>query len=44
VCGKVQDVPHISPRASSQEIEDLTGYRIHSHRLEFSGICPGCQR
>lgn len=42
VCGCVEDVPHISPRASSGEIEKLTGYKIHSHRLEFSGICPAC--
>lgn len=43
-CGRVEDVPHISPRASSAEIEKLTMYKIHSHRLEFSGICPECQK
>ena len=41
-CGKVEDVPHISPRASSEEIGRLTGYRILSHRLEFWGICSEC--
>ena len=41
-CGSVEDVPHISPRASSCEIENLTGYRIHAHRLEFVGLCPNC--
>jgi len=43
VCGKVEDVPHISPRVSDQQIEELTGYQIHSHRLEFSGICSECR-
>jgi Fur family peroxide stress response transcriptional regulator len=43
-CGRVQDVPHISPRASSCEVESMTGYRIHSHRLEFVGLCPECLR
>ena len=42
-CGKVEDVPHVSPRASSQEIGRMTGYRILSHRLEFWGVCPECE-
>ena len=44
VCGIVEDVPHISPRASGNKIEELTGYQIYSHRLEFWGICPKCQK
>ena len=44
VCGKVEDVPHISPRVSDEEIEQLTGYQIHSHRLEFCGICVECRK
>ena len=42
-CGKVEDVPHISPRSSGQEIEKLTGYQIHALRLEYMGICPDCR-
>ena len=42
ICGKVEDVPHISPRVSSEQIENLTEYHIHSHRLEFCGVCPEC--
>ena len=42
VCGKVEDVPHISPRVSIDEIEKLTGYRIYNHFLEFQGICSEC--
>ena len=41
-CGLVEDVPHISPRASSDEIETMTGYRILSVQLEYWGICPLC--
>lgn len=41
-CGRVEDVPHMSARASSKEIAHLTGYHILSHRLEFWGICPDC--
>jgi len=43
-CGKVEDVPHISPRCSGQEIEKLTGYQIHSLRLEYLGICTKCAK
>lgn len=42
-CAQVQDVPHVSPRISGGEVEELTGYKIHGLRLEFSGICPQCQ-
>lgn len=42
-CGCMEDVPHISPRTSCDEVEKLTGYRILSHRLEFWGICPACR-
>ena len=43
-CGRVEDVPHIFPRVSAEEIEKLTGYEIYSHRLEFLGMCPQCQK
>ena len=44
ICGKVEDVPHISPRVGSREIEELTGYELHSHRLEYTGFCPDCRK
>ena len=44
VCGRIEDVPHGLPRTNSEDIETLTGYQIHTHRLEFSGICPSCQK
>lgn len=43
-CHKVEDVPHISPRAKSDEIEELMNYQIIAHRLEFIGLCPDCQK
>ncbi len=43
-CNEIKDVPHMSPRADSDEIENLTGYQILSHRLEFTGFCPECKK
>jgi Fe2+ or Zn2+ uptake regulation protein len=42
-CGCIEDVPHISPRRSSRDIEKMTGYQIRAHHLEFLGICPRCR-
>ncbi|HHS14461.1 MAG TPA: transcriptional repressor [bacterium] len=42
-CGCIEDVLQLTPEASSERIEQITGYRIHNHRLEFMGICPRCQ-
>ena len=42
-CNKVQDVPHMASRVSSREIEEMTGYKIHTLHLEFTGICPECR-
>lgn len=44
VCGKIEDVPHVSPRISSDAIEELTGYRIHNCCLEFRGVCSHCDQ
>jgi len=43
ICGNIEDLPHDLPRTSSEQVESLTGYAIHGHRLEYSGICPQCQ-
>ncbi len=42
-CGSVSDIPYISHRVETREIETLTGYQIHGHQLTFSGICPECR-
>lgn len=28
----------------TQEVAELTGYRVLSHRLDFYGLCPDCQQ
>jgi Fur family peroxide stress response transcriptional regulator len=43
-CSRIEDVPHISHRVTYHEIEELTGYHIHSLQLAFSGLCPQCHR
>lgn len=43
-CLKIEDVPHNCHRVKYEEIEKLTGYRIHSLQLTFYGLCPKCQR
>ena len=43
-CGRVDNLPHISPRIPSEEICDLTGYQVHSQKLEVKGVCPDCHK
>jgi Fur family ferric uptake transcriptional regulator len=42
-CGRVDDAP--LPPLALREVtgNDLGGYRIVDHRLEYLGFCPGCQ-
>ncbi|MCU0507159.1 MAG: transcriptional repressor [Anaerolineae bacterium] len=28
----------------TQEVAELTGYQVISHRLDFYGVCPACRR
>ena len=43
-CGRVDDV-HIEIRASLEKsAEESCGYRVQSHRVEFTGICPECAK
>jgi Fur family transcriptional regulator, ferric uptake regulator len=42
VCGRVDDV-HMGLVGSLEETaEKRCGYRVTSHRIEFTGICPEC--
>jgi Fe2+ or Zn2+ uptake regulation protein len=42
-CGRIEDAP-MAPLAGLEEALDATtGYALIGHRLEFKGICPGCQ-
>ena len=43
-CGRIDDVPHLVPRVSVEEIEQSTGYRIHTHQMSLIGLCPDCEQ
>lgn len=42
-CRAIMDPELSSLVDMSQEIADETGFKIHSHRLDFFGLCPKCQ-
>ncbi len=43
-CGRVDDAG-VEPVAELDKASrKVSGYRIIGHKLEFIGICPGCQR
>ncbi|WP_246325180.1 Fur family transcriptional regulator [Dissulfurirhabdus thermomarina] len=43
-CGRVDDVHGIPPVDLPQaRLEQVTGYRLLAHRLEFRGVCPACR-
>ena len=44
VCGAIIDPNLESLDALARQVAEATGYRILSHRLEFYGICPDCQK
>jgi Fe2+ or Zn2+ uptake regulation protein len=43
-CGRVAEVPGCVLEGAAKEIEESTGYRLKSHSLVFSGLCPDCVR
>jgi Fur family ferric uptake transcriptional regulator len=43
VCGSVADVHEIAEDLVGERYARLAGYRVQGHRLEFHGVCPGCQ-
>jgi Fe2+ or Zn2+ uptake regulation protein len=44
VCGRVAEVRGCVVEGAAREIERTTGYRLTSHSLVFSGVCPECAR
>ncbi len=44
VCKKTIDVDSCPLRELEEDLEQKTGFRITGHTLEFSGICPFCQK
>lgn len=43
-CGKVEDVKMVAKTVQEADVANASGYRIGSHRLDFFGICPDCQK
>ena len=43
-CGRVDDVHGLPDDLLGKDYQNLSGYEIIGHRLEFVGICPGCRR
>jgi Fur family peroxide stress response transcriptional regulator len=43
-CKRIIDVDVAAMSELPQKVTQRTGYRIVSHRLDFLGICPQCQK
>jgi Fur family peroxide stress response transcriptional regulator len=43
-CGRIIDPELSSLNQLTDEAVKKTGYRIMSHRLDFFGLCPSCQK
>ena len=43
-CKKIMDPEISSADKLAEEMKKKTGYSIISHRLDFFGLCPECQR
>jgi len=43
-CRSIMDPDLISLDDLSREMSKKTGYKILTHRLDFFGLCPACQR
>jgi Fur family ferric uptake transcriptional regulator len=42
-CGRVDDVHEPIAAGTDARHQQLSGYHIIGHRLEYMGICPACQ-
>lgn len=43
-CGKVEDVYYPGLEDVEEVTEELTGFKVSSHRLEIYGLCQECQK
>jgi len=43
VCGAVRVVPDCIVDEAAKELERTTGFRLQTHRLVLTGLCPACQ-
>jgi len=42
-CGKVFDINETVDEELNERVAGRTGLKIHSHQLEFRGLCKDCQ-
>ena len=42
-CGRIEDVEVEGVPALQSQATRASGYRLQSHRIEFYGVCRGCQ-
>ena len=42
-CGRILDPDLGGLSAMTDEVAAQTGFRVLNHRLEFYGVCPGCE-
>lgn len=41
-CGKISDVGGIVIKGVEKKVSTITGYKITSHCVGFTGVCPEC--
>ena len=41
-CGRVAEVPGCVLEDATSSVQSSTGFRVLSHRLVFTGLCPDC--
>ena len=42
-CGEIADVYGMRPEDRPAQPEELAGFKVQSHRLEYFGLCPKCR-
>lgn len=43
-CGQVFDIEHSVIEDLNKRVNENTPFKVNTHRLEFYGLCPECQR
>jgi len=42
VCGRIAEVPGCVLRDATSGVQRRTGFKVTSHQIVFSGLCPAC--
>lgn len=43
MCGAIADAPLAVDAALNGRAQDLNGFKVESHQIDFIGICAGCR-